>query len=265
MYNFHKDKEKYFNYQFLTTRDYIIPFIEDYIHLIPSMRILEIGCAEAGVLKAFTERGHICTGIELSKSRVEIAKEFMKGELEDGKISFITKNVYDINVEKEFDKPFDIILLKDVIEHIPDQQKFLSKLSHFMAPSGKVFFAFPPWQMPFGGHQQMLKNKFLSSLPYFHLFPSPFYRRLMKAFGESDQKINNILDIKKTGISIERFKKIISKENYSIKGEKLFLFNPIYKYKYKLKPKTQGVLIAKIPYVRDFLTTASYFLIEKGK
>ena len=55
------------------------------------MRILEIGSVEAGVLKAFTEQGHDCTGIELSKSRVEHAKFFMKKKLKDGKYRLLQR------------------------------------------------------------------------------------------------------------------------------------------------------------------------------
>ena len=101
MFEFHKDKTRYFQYQYYTTRDYIIPFLEKYIKITPEMKILEIGSAEAGVLKAFTERGNRCTGIELQNSRVELAKKFMNKELEKGQVQFINKNIYDINPKED--------------------------------------------------------------------------------------------------------------------------------------------------------------------
>ncbi len=84
-----------------------------------------------------------------------------------------------------FHRPFDLIILKDVIEHIHDQDAILSRLRNFLKPGGHIFFGFPPWQMPFGGHQQVLAHRLLSRTPYFHLLPVPLYRGILKAFGET--------------------------------------------------------------------------------
>ena len=159
MFEFHKDKERYFDMQYQVTKNYIQPFIAEQVALDQPLNVLEIGCAEAGVLKAFTELGHQCTGIELNENRLVTAAAFMKKEVDNGQISFICRNIYDIDVEKDIPEKFDLVLLKDVIEHIPDQAKFMLRLREFLKPNGKVFFGFPPWQMPFGGHQQICKNK----------------------------------------------------------------------------------------------------------
>ena len=74
-FEFHKNKVRYFEIQHLTTKEYIIPFLSGNMELKPDMKVLEIGCGEAGVLKAFLERGAQCLGIELSESRVRIAAE----------------------------------------------------------------------------------------------------------------------------------------------------------------------------------------------
>ena len=263
MFEFHKDKPRYFQYQYLTTKNYIIPFLEKHFLLEPGQKVLEIGSAEAGVLKAFTERGHECTGIELQDSRIDLAKKFMKDEFKKNQVHFINRDIYDIEPEKDLPYKFDLIILKDVIEHIPNQPAFAEKLKSFLKEKGKVFFAFPPWQMPFGGHQQMCTGKILSKLPYFHLLPMPVYKGILRIFRQPPKKITNLEEIKKTGISIERFEKIMKGNNYTIDGKKHYLFNPIYKFKYKLKPRAQSRLISSIPYLRDFLTTGVYYLVTK--
>jgi SAM-dependent methyltransferase len=239
-----------------------MPFIEHEVNITTGTRVLEIGCAEAGVLKAFTESGCICTGIELHNSRLDDARIFMKQELEAGKITFINRDIYDIDTEKDLLHKFDIIILKDVIEHIPHQEKFMARLHDFLNKEGVVFFGFPPWQMPFGGHQQICSNKFLSLLPYYHLLPMFLYRFILKLFGEPEGKIHNLIEIKETGISIERFERICKKENYTILKKKFFLVNPIYEYKFGLKVREQFSFIAAIPWVRNFFTTAVYYLIR---
>lgn len=261
MFDFHKDKKRYFEYQYFTSRDYILPFIQPFLNKDQPLQILEIGCAEAGVLKAFTEQGHQCLGIELMEGRLELAREFMAEEMEKGLIRFINKNIYDIDVEKDIGHRFDLILLKDVIEHIPRQDVFIHKLLDFLKPGGKVFFAFPPWYMPFGGHQQLCRSRILSKLPYYHLLPMPLYKGLLSAFGEPSSVKKDLEEIKTTGISIERFERIAQKDYHILKRE-LFLFNPIYKFKFNLQPRVQSKIITPVPYVRDFLSTCAYYLIK---
>lgn len=264
MFEFHKDKERYFKMQYENSKAYIIPFVKDFIDVEnKQLDILEIGCAEAGVLKAFTDKNHNCLGIELSPDRVKIAEAFMDTEVQSGKISFMSKNIYDIDVEKDLDSKFDLIILKDVIEHIHDQDKFMGFLHKFIKPNGKIFFGFPPWQMPFGGHQQLAKSKVLSSLPYYHMLPRPIYKFLLKAFGESPAKVEGMLEIKDTGISIERFERILKKQQYRITKRQLFLINPIYKYKFGVAARKQIGFISAIPVLRNFLSTCVYYLIEE--
>lgn len=262
MYDFHKDKKSYFEFQFLTSRDYIIPFLKPFMDFDQPLDVLEIGCGEAGVLKAFTDMGHKCLGIELMQGRIDLAKQFLATEEEKGLIRFINKNIYDIDVQKDIGHQFDLIILKDVIEHIPQQEVFIKKLHAFLKPEGKIFFAFPPWQMPFGGHQQLCRSKILSKLPYYHLLPMPLYQGILKSFGEPESVQKDLTEIKETGISIERFERIVKKD-YNILRKKHYLFNPIYKYKFNLQPREQSSLVSALPYLRDFLTTCVYYLISE--
>lgn len=263
MFEFHTDKSTYFNYQYGTSKEYIIPFLEESFNLNPDLKVLEIGCAEAGVLKAFTERGHECVGIELIDNRVKLAEQFMSEEVKAKKVRFITKNIYDIDIENDIGHRFDLVILKDVIEHIPNQEVFIRKLKDFLNPNGKVFFGFPPWQMPFGGHQQKCTKKLLSLLPYYHLLPMPLYKRLLRVCGEPDIKIQNLVEIKETGISIERFERIFKEENYTQLKRRLFLINPIYKYKFNLTPRKQFSFLSSIPVLRNFVSTCAYYIIQK--
>ncbi|MEM1318703.1 MAG: class I SAM-dependent methyltransferase [Bacteroidota bacterium] len=261
MFEFHGDKKRYFDYQYKTSKEYILPYVKSHLGKQLPLRVLEIGCGEAGVLKAFTDEGHECVGIELGKSRVELAEKFLEKEISEGKISFITKNIYDIDLEREIGEKFDLIILKDVIEHIHEQERLIPQLRSFLRDGGKIFFAFPPWYMPFGGHQQVCKSKFLSKLPYFHLLPAPLYRLVLRLFGETPRNIESLMEIKETGISIERFESI-AKRNYQIIRKTFFLINPIYKYKFKLQPREQWGWVASLPFLRNFFTTAVYYLIE---
>jgi hypothetical protein len=151
--------------------------------------------------------------------------------------------------------------MRDVIEHIHDQQKFMGYLKQFLRPNGRVFFGFPPWQMPFGGHQQICRST-LSKVPYFHLLPRPIYAGILKMFGEKQTTIDNLLEVKETGISIERFNRIVEKNGYRVDQRDYFLVNPNYEIKFGLKPRKQFGLIGAIPFFRNFFTTCCYCLIR---
>lgn len=255
----HLDPQQYINEQAFTTEKYILPFIQQAKKIEPSMQVLEIGCGEAGNLKPFLDLGCKCVGVDFSTPKIEKGKEFFSTHPNAKNIRLISEDIYKT---KEFDAQFDIVILRDVIEHIHDQDKFLALMKSLLAPGGIAFFAFPPWQNPFGGHQQICESKILSKLPYYHLLPVPLYKGLLKAFGESDGKISTLLEIKETGISLERFEKTAQKNGYEQILKTLFLINPNYEVKFGLKPRKLTKIIASIPFLRNFFATCGYYIIR---
>ena len=256
MFEFHKDRKRYFEMQILNTNKYVIPFIEEKFPLKPGMRVLEIGCGEGGVLKAFINKGCNGVGVELDAPRIGDAQKFLPEDIAAGRLRFVVKDIYQVDIEKDFNGLFDIIVLKDVIEHIHDQPKLIGWLKRFLKPGGIVFFGFPPWYMPFGGHQQICKST-ISRLPYIHLLPKRIYRWILKSKKEN---VDEMMEIRETGISIEQFEKICNNEGYKLFHVRHYLLNPIYEWKFGWKPKRQSIIIKAIPFLRNFFTTCVYYI-----
>lgn len=84
---------------------------------------------------------------------------------------------------------------------------------------------------------------------------------MLKLFKEDDGTIELLLEIKDTGISIERFEKIVKEKKYQTLEKTHYLINPIYEWKFGWKPKIQNSLVSKIPYLRNYITTCVYYLI----
>ena len=243
------------------TREFLLPFLSRSIPLHKGMKVMEIGCGEGGVLLPFIEQGMQVLGVELNESRIRNATSLCAEAVAQGQATFLYKNVFDQDFLVKYGGSFDLILLKDTIEHIPDQETFIPYLRKFLTKGGSIFFGFPPWRMPFGGHQQICRNKVLGTLPWYHLLPKGLYKGIVKMAGEPQIVVDELMDIKGTGISLGRFERIIRKNDFVVKDRMLFLLNPIYKFKFGWKPIEQAAWLADFPWVRDFFTTAGWYVV----
>jgi SAM-dependent methyltransferase len=253
------DREQYFNEQSYTTEKYVIPYISSVMNITTDTNVAEIGCGEGGNLKPFLDRGCGVVGVDLSDWKISYAEKFFENHTLRKNLRLINDNVYNIIPENNF--KFNLIFLRDTLEHIHDQERLLKYLKFFLKPSGKIFLSFPPWRMPFGGHQQMCNSKFLSKLPYFHILPSPLFRSILRLFGEQQDLVDHLLETKETGISIQKFLKILSNVNFKIEKNIFYIINPNYEVKFKLKPLKLPFFL-NIPFLRDFFVTTIYCIIS---
>lgn len=261
-FKFHKNKKAYFELQSDTTARYILPFIAEKKQDWSDEYVMEVGCAEGAILSAFLERGASGVGVELNPKRIEMARDFLEEYLITGQVELFARDIYDFDPEEK--KKPSLIVLKDVVEHIPNQENLIPRLNELLAPGGRIFFAFPPWQMPFGGHQQVCRNKILSLLPYYHLLPKKIYKGILEMAGEKESTVRELLEIKDTGISIERFERIVNQNTMPILKKRAYLFNPVYEKKFGIPPREQSSIVSKLPVLRNYLTTGMYYLIGKS-
>jgi 2-polyprenyl-3-methyl-5-hydroxy-6-metoxy-1,4-benzoquinol methylase len=257
----HLDDKVRFDQQVDNSLSYVMPFIEQTKPVGAGVRVLEVGTAEGGVLLPFIERGCYCVGVDLAPVRIDLAKGFLAKEVAAGKVEFLCQNIYEDAFQDKFRNSFDIIILKDVIEHVPEQEKFVPFLKTFLKQGGQIFFGFPPWYMPFGGHQQVCRKKWASVLPYYHILPRFIYKGMLQMAGEEKGVIDELMEIKDTQITIERFERIVKASGLKVLHKEHYLINPIYKYKFGLTPRRQWTPFSWIPYFRDFVTTCVYYTI----
>ncbi len=257
-FDFHKDRNKYFYLQYNNSRDYILPFIQKYKKIKSKEKVLEIGCRDGGVLKPFIDLSCECFGVDLSKKHISDAKKIYEKEIKKNQVHFFVQDIYDFINENKDKKKFDIIILKDVIEHIFDHKKLIQNVKKILNKNACIYLGFPPWQNPYGGHQQVCKNKFLALMPYYHILPNFIYLSLIK----NDPSFLFLKDTKNTKITPSIFEKIIKKENFEILYRDMYFISPMYKYKFGLKPRKLWKLLENIPYLRNFFTTTCDYLIK---
>lgn len=115
-----------------------------------------------------------------------------------------------------------------------------------------------------GGHQQICRSWILSHSPFIHLLPTSVYRRMLILFGESKECVSELLAIKKTGLSMERFRVLIKSGNLDISQEILWFINPHYQQKFGLMPIKLHV-VNKLRYIRNFFTTSYWCILTHKK
>lgn len=257
MQNRHQNRIQYFQELATTSEQFFIPYIKRFKEIDSDCRVLEIGCGDGGNLLPFARLGCKTLGVDIAKERIDDARRFFREQNAEGE--FIASDVFKLT---DLHHSFDIIICHDVIEHIGDKRGFLSMLPQFLADGGIVFMSFPAWQMPFGGHQQICHSKVLSHWPWIHLLPAPLYKGLLKAFGEKENCIGELLEIKETHNPIEPFERLAT-SLFVVRDRILWFINPHYKTKFGLTPRKLSPLIGNIPYVRNFFTTSCFYILEK--
>lgn len=252
-----KDRRKYFDQLAATSRKYYVPWLSSYMRICGDINVLEIGCGEGGNLLPFAQAGCRVLGVDMAEGKIQAAERFFAEEGAEGR--FMASDIFAV---KALEGQFDLIICHDVIEHIQDKEEFMRRVRLYLRPQGLAFFAFPAWQMPFGGHQQNCRNKVLSHLPYFHLLPKSVYKWILNRGGESPEAVRELLEIKQTATSIELFERIIREGGFRKVDRRLWLINPHYEAKFGLRPRRLLRLPASIPWLRNFYTTSCFYLLQ---
>ena len=256
----HRDPTIIFEEQKFTVSQYILPLIAQFVNIGANKRILEVGFGVGGNMSPFVEKELSVVGVDLNANKLKVARKKYAEHTLNGQVVNIEDDIY--NLSPALIGKFDIIFLKDTIEHIYDQGRFLIHIRNFLKRDGILFISFPPYYMPFGGHQQICSSPFLSKSPYIHLLPNKLYTLLLQVAGESSGKIDVLLNIKTTGISIDRLKRLFKFHQYQTLYEAIYLINPNYEIKFGLKPKLQLSLISKIAHLRSIISTCAYYIVR---
>lgn len=257
----HLNRRQYFCELANTSRDFYLNYVQPHITLSPDSRVLEIGCGEGGNLLPFAEKGCHVSGVDICRDRINEAKIFFAECHQQG--TFICQDFLLSDEPENEAERYDLILVHDVIEHImpSHKQEFLLHMKAFLKQGGIIFFGFPSWQNPFGGHQQISVG-LASKLPFIHLLPKPLYEVLLRASGATANSICELMSIRNSRMSVESFEQLAKETGYAICRRTLWLFNPHYRQKFHLRPRRLWAFFADIPYLRNFYTTSAWYLLR---
>ncbi|MEZ6066722.1 MAG: methyltransferase domain-containing protein [Planctomycetaceae bacterium] len=121
------------------------------------LRVLDIGCGFGATTLWLAARCRSVTGIDPSGRMIEAARaDCHEGGLTG--VEFVSCDV----LEYTPTEPFDLIVLDNVFEHLPDQPATLQRVADWLAPGGVCYLLTPNKLWPIEAHYHL---PFLSYLP----------------------------------------------------------------------------------------------------
>lgn len=255
------DRGRYFSELAETSERYYLDYLRRFKAFGKGTRVLEVGCGEGGNLLPFARCGCEVVGIDLAPGKIENAARFFKERGAEGK--FLAMDFLAVELQEGL---FDIVIVKDIIEHISPQKKevFMLKVRQLLREDGIAFFGFPAWQMPFGGHQQICRKWLCSHLPWTHLLPEKTYRAFLTRSGEDAAQIEELMDIRKCRMSVELFERLCGATGFGVLDRTLWFVNPHYRVKFGLIPLRLKLGLDRIPGLRNCLSTSCFYVLKLG-
>jgi len=120
-------------YAYQNRRDLTLEFLSEVLP--PGAHVLDIAAAQGNLTLALAERGYHVTWNDL---RSELAG-YVQAKYESGTVSFAPGNAFDL----KFPKPFDAVLITEVIEHVAHPDDFLNKVAKLVRPGGFIIMTTP--------------------------------------------------------------------------------------------------------------------------
>ena len=110
-------KDYYFNYQYELAEQFYIPLLKKVNIKLKDKKILDVGCGDGGFISAFSKHSTELYGIEI--------KEFDWPIEVKNKVTFLKGDLTEMTSHKLtlIGQPINLIILRDVIEHIPNRKK----------------------------------------------------------------------------------------------------------------------------------------------
>ena len=253
-YHYNSWKEYYWENQYQLAKQYYIPYLNKSNITLKDEKILDVGCGNGGFISAFNKQSKYLTGVEI--------KEFNWPDRNN--INFIIGDIEKLDINIIGDN-FKLIILRDVIEHIPNQKKitFINSLNKFTNKDTKFLITFPPYYSPFGLHQQVFCKTILKYIPFLSLMPTKLLRFTLNIFGENKDTLNKLLEIKDCRMTIANFLNICKKLNLKIIKKTFFTVRPSHQLRYGFK--TRKSYIGNIPLINELFVTGVAFILESEK
>jgi SAM-dependent methyltransferase len=252
----------YWGYQYRLARTTLVPQLVADGGFRAGFAVAEIGCAEGGVLAAFVQAGASkALGTDIEQHRLDggariaaLCKEHLAVPLE-----FSAHDVLFDEPLADWRSAFDLVILRDVLEHLNDPVLALRNIKKLLKPNGYVFVEFPPYTSPFGGHQHLLQNTW-GKLPYMHLLPDALFQPMTNS-GLHPANIEEVRRLRHVRLTPHKFLNASREAGYTLLHERYYLLRPVFKMKFGL-PTVPLTSVKWLPGVKSVLSLEANYLLR---
>lgn len=140
-------------------------------YIAPTDRVLDVGCGRGEYLCALLNTTPNAIGIETATDK-----------LHDCLLSHpdLRNKVFPVSAEAmPFPADdFDVVIINEVLEHIPDQDAALREIHRVLKPGGRFILFCPNRIFPFETHGLMVRGKLRMWVPALHYLPASLARSL---------------------------------------------------------------------------------------
>ena len=253
----------YREYQSRLAIEVLLPVLREWGRWRDGVRVLDVGCGDGGAAIALAAAGAQVEAIELDPRRLEGAREesARRGVPAHFQVADITR----AETLDRVQGPFELILFRDVLEHIPDRDAALRESRARLAPEGAVVVIFPPYFSPYGGHQQTLHPPRRLGVrwarwPWAHCLPRSLFRSLAAGRdGSDDPEWPELETIARSRLSLAAMDEAGHRAGLRRARARHYLLRPSFRLRYGL-PVLEAGILANLPGIRELAITASYQL-----
>lgn len=250
----------YFEYQRLVCTEVVIPWLAARLDL-TGLDVGDFGAHHGGMLDALRDSGLVASGIGLELSAEVVAASPFVGD------DRFRLEVADVTARGPDAPTFDLVLMHDVLEHIPDYEGAVAAVATALRLGGHLFVSFPPYYSYFGGHQHLARG-FARSVPFLHVLPRrAFFRIARPAANEymtAEGSHEDMVSVRDTKLTLGRAERAFRHAGLRIVERDLFFMRPEYTVRYGIKTRRAGV-VGRLPLVREALVSGGFYLVRKPR
>jgi SAM-dependent methyltransferase len=245
----------YYDYQYAVGEQIVIPWIRKRVP-IDGSTVADFGAHAGGVLDAFRAAGASSgMGYEINEDIVR-ASRFRDDE--DFRLE-----VADLATFDPSELSYELIVLHDVLEHVPAVSAVLAAAAQSLAPRGRIFVSFPPYYSMVGGHQHLARG-WARILPWIHYLPERLFFRVARPsdneYMTETDSLDDMVSVRSTRLTLRKAERAFADAGLAVIDREHFLSRPEYTIRYGW-PTVTARRVGRIPVLREAVVNGAFYLL----